>query len=210
MKKAKPVTCIIFPKENFAITAIPKAACTSIYIACIESLGGSTENIDVPRHPLLLERKVHPKIATEMKLNRVIFLRNPFARIVSLWENKIKDKGDGGRGTTNLKKLGYNIGASFEEFIIQLPKRFMYDLHTLPQHVYLQGLEWEHTHIFALENISRDWAHVQELYPKMGSLKKSNISTKHAWDTYYTPELKEKVYQIYKKDFQIWREVYES
>lgn len=136
------------------------------------------------------------------------FVRNPYARLVSEFHHC---------------KYGYSRFIrkaefeTFSDFVMILQKNFDYILkneqknHYLVSH-YLPQYKFTHNYkdllivdfIGKLENIQEDWNVVCKklmIENEITHSKKYASPFEYKYEEYYTPELKEIVYQLYEKDF---------
>lgn len=138
------------------------------------------------------------------------YVRNPYARLVS--EYFWKRKGGDVRFRLDCQQL------SFGEFVVALYKRFptIYQQphcevsHFLPQYDFVYNKEGEClVHVVGkledgLEStLRRVYKILGKPSPKPIRLKKSNTThgDRHPFEYYYTPQLKDLVYEMYKIDF---------
>lgn len=138
--------------------------------------------------------------------------RNPYDRLVSAYE--FLKQGDSGWEHSDL---------SFEELINHFYKQGLhfyrhYDVFFWPQHRFVTIKKIVLVDkVIKYETLDEEWPEVQQkimssvpprFSPLPPTLSVENASTNRIgnkdWESYYTPELKEKVYELYQRDFEIF------
>lgn len=117
----------------------------------------------------------------------VAFIRNPYDRLVSAWAYSIE------RNMNRLPK-------KFKTLVKHLDKH-IHKLHLQPQTDWLKTERNVTIILYHFETIGRDFADMQLRFGFAAVLKQGNASNHKHWATYYTPEMREKVYQHYLADF---------
>ncbi len=137
------------------------------------------------------------------------FVRNPYSRILSAYTDKIKRQAS---AKYVYKFNGVLVGISgknlsFEDFIkiiVKIPDRLL-DLHLKSYCGFIRENNLNMDFVGKLENFQEDWTFISTLFNLKDSdnLKVKNKTTKNIkLADYYTPELKEMVYEKYKEDFE--------
>jgi hypothetical protein len=150
------------------------------------------------------------KKSKELKNNSFIFtfVRNPYKRVLSTYLDKSKNQAmvdymyhyQGPLKKFNGKKVSFE---NFVKFLVEIPARKL-DVHLKP---YSEFTKWVPKLDFVgkLENFEKDWNFVAEKihFPKAKNIRIVNKNKNgYKLEDYYTPELKELVYQKYKEDFE--------
>ncbi len=133
------------------------------------------------------------------------FVRNPYDRFLSLYLDKVKNfnkDNDYIRGVCRNIVIKKNI--TFKEFaeLASLIPDECADPHFKSMTELIKESGLKPSFIGKIENFENDW----NILCKILGIKNEGLGmenkTKHKpWQEYYTPELKEKVYQRYKEDF---------
>ena len=142
------------------------------------------------------------------------FVRNPFSRLVSCFQNKFSYRDDGKSFIAikaMLKAEDFPSQArSFEDFVYQVSAIPGEDAngHFRPQHLPLDffiKLGGQFSFIGHYERLSEEFEEIRQKYGLL-SLEKRNTSTSKAshknWRDYYTPEIAKIVYEYYIQDFK--------
>lgn len=136
------------------------------------------------------------------------FVRNPYSRIVSCYTSIMENT----KEDTVLRGLGiYNI-PSFKEFVIAVSKKTDKELsnldpHTTPQHLYLyKNNELLVDHVGKLENLNEE---MNIIFKKIGfgqveEIPRLNKTSIGDWRDYYNDEIRDIVFERYKKDFELF------
>lgn len=142
----------------------------------------------------------------------IAFVRNPYERILSAYINKIKNC-----PKEEQNKRGIFLGLSkdfykemdFKEFLECIEHRHPKKLnpHFKPQFLFLvdKNNKIIPKFIGKVEKISDELNKLaKQLNVIMPEMEKKNKNKNYNLKHYYTPELKERVYKIYKKDFDLF------
>ncbi len=198
----KPIDSIvnnIFTKETVFLH-IPKTAGTSIM-----------RFFDLSKNKIDFMYYGHGKESDHIFPNKnafiFTFVRNPFDRLVSAWQYLRY----GGNNEINKAVCArYNLSnssfSSFVDMLVENKDNIMSDVHLRPQSFWFdrdRGIAIEF--IGRFENLEKDLLSVCERVGiKFNPLEFPHInSSNHSpWETFYTPELKKQVREIYKEDFE--------
>lgn len=207
-----PPTCYIFADRKLVYISVPKVACTAIKLTM-----GRAYQIQVADEMDIHEHKAwYYSLGKPPKGDYTIFsfVRNPYARLVSCYRDKVIDAGHKHAVThfENESKLyPYHIPANstFAEFvkiISKVPDRLA-DNHFKSQYAILAKRAKALPDIIGhLETIGQDWAKLADRYDFEPHLPHANVTASAAghghYSSYYTPELVDLVYQRYKLDFE--------
>jgi len=194
----------VYHKWRTVFIQVPKNASTSIHSA----LRNPTD--DTHEHQMYIDLLANndPEIMENYFAFGVV--RNPYDRFVSCYEYY--------RDPNN----SWNWEMSFEDLVNEFYERGKYfytteDIHWWPQARFLSVKKLVLVDkIIKYENLSLEWPEVVEEIAKMTppgfSLPSSNLYQENItgirngknWEDYYTPELKEKVYHLYERDFELF------
>lgn len=194
----------IYHKWNTVFVQVPKNASTAIHSALSNPTDQSHE------HELYIETLANND--PELMENYFSFgvVRNPYDRFVSCYEY-YRDP-----------EHSYGWSFSFEDVVNMMYERgkFFYtteEKHWWPQARYLAVKKIILVDkIIRFETIDEEWPGIIEEISKVTSssyslprnfITKSNVTgirENRNWEEYYTPELKEKVYWLYQRDFELF------
>ena len=135
------------------------------------------------------------------------FVRNPFDRLYSAY--KFLKKG----GMNNLDKLVFHTHLSefkdFEDFILNgLNKKIIYEItHLIPQYDYICDKNGRVLVDFVgrFEDLDNDIILLSKILKKNIKLSHHNYNKKLDYKEAYTDKMIDKVHQIYRKDFDIFK-----
>ena len=144
------------------------------------------------------------------------FVRNPYVRILSAYLDKIEDKQKRKQGVSQYEfvrkfilKNSSEKKLTFDGFVSYLEKGGLYkNAHWLPQLSILPVKKEKLSFIGKVENIKNDLPKVIDTLFGNGTFEEAKIkkegrtSSVNLVEKYYTKELAERVYKLYKKDFE--------
>lgn len=198
---------------------IPKVACTSLKKVMAELL-----NIDASKwvHHTTFPSVKKKNIDQYEKYYKFGFVRNPYNRLTSCYRNKILSRNRDDQNYINgvsIVLYQYNSffwekkfwpEMSFQDFVksvLQINDRRA-NPHFRSQHTFLTDSDGEIIldYVGKMENLSKEFDKVMEkIWTEGMSLPHKNKTTKKkTWQDYYTKDLAKKVYQRYKRDFELW------
>ena len=205
-----PPLIIVDEKQKWAHISIPKCACSSI------------------RRALEVHFKLEPVATWEMVHERSwpctktlgwlshrspdwftwAIIRNPFDRLVSVWQEKCCTPELKQRLGPQLQRLS---GQPFDVFckticesIHNIPENEILDTHVAPMaHSLLYNEKCIVNTIREMHELDGFWNVLQERYG-FPELKHLNVSIHKPSDSYYTPELRKLVEDAYCDDLKLW------
>ena len=194
----------VYHKWRTVFVQVPKNASTSIHYTLSNQTDVSHE------HELYIEviSNNDPELIESYFSFAVV--RNPYDRFISCYEY-FRDP-----------QHGWQWDFSFEELVNAFYDRGKYfytteDRHWWPQSRFIAVKKIPLVDkIIKYEDLDLEWPEIVEEISKMtppnfslpmGSLPKANVTdirNNRNWEDYYTPELKEKVYWLYERDFELF------
>ena len=197
---------VVIPELKLAFIIIPKCGNKSIKTMIVDQMGYG----DTREHLWGLKYAYLSNIPKDYL--KIALVRNPYGRIVSLYENKINGRSDLKR--KQLKKHGFKPNMSFRDYVYtikDLPSDYgdALDVHLKSQYYFLTvndqvavGKTIKH------EKLPEAWHDASTaclfrcgiMLPELPHLHKSG---KKDVKSYYTDDLAEIVYNRYKKDFKL-------
>ena len=145
-------------------------------------------------------------------LFKFTFVRNPYERVISAWASFGEVLNDNGKSIVPFPQFIETLSANnFEDLCQEVTEteQFQLEWQVLPMANHLcnaQG-ELELDYIGKQENLNEDWLYVAGLFglPKTPmSNVRHNASEHELYKNYYTVNLQNKVYNYYKKDFELF------
>ncbi len=190
---------IFSSREKIFFVHIPKNAGNSIRPLCRK------ENIKVLTHNIRRRNKrLLASYRGKNKIHSFCISRNPYDRLISAYYyllHKTSHKDD----IIDRDKFVAEF-SSFDDFIFNgLEKAAKEQLHFLPQVFWIlnQHGKPEVETVLRLENLQEDFdAFCKKMNLNKYDLKVTNTSKHKSWEEYYSPELKQKVSEIYSDDFE--------
>lgn len=225
-------TTFVSRRHSYIYVSIPKAACTKIkhLIASVE--GGKLDTEATPymretRMTMLVHHRRHLDVPTVLDLNAdeigefvsgtseffvFALVRNPFSRLVSTFENKVRLHEPGFHkagqlwGATN---AGDDVRAGFAAFVREgcdYFKNRLGDHHFVEQHRLLMPDLVPYSRIFRIEQFGEFeeafFAHLRRKgYTGPLGFSDRNRSHRPNWRHYYDQETARRVAEMYKNDF---------
>lgn len=195
-----------YKKLELIFIIVPKTANSSINSVILKKLWIDTKNNKyLEIHKKRREFRISKKEAILDKYSyKFSFVRNPFDRIVSCYENKIIKEDH------RMQKWYFWLlykGMSFKDFVKSINKipDFLSDLHFRSQYSIIYN-KWKKivNYIWLFENIEQDFNYIRKKYKfeKLPTINKS-LNKKYRGD-YYDQETINIIYKRYKKDFETW------
>jgi len=174
-----------YENENYIYVPIPKCGSTTM---------NKRLNLKSPFYPRIdiMDLKNKNKF-------KFTFVRNPYARLLSCWNGKIKNR----LGSQITKMEGFNYDMSFNEFVrkVYLTPDYLCDQHFAPITTIVEDLSFDF--IGKLENFEEDYVKLQKKINLPNATQKlamTNVGKKY--ESYFTTELYELVNEKYDKDFK--------
>lgn len=202
---------LVFEDRQLAFLVLSKNACTSIKRALGERCG-----IDAPDIHAAPGWKPHKRwgvlSGAERTYDSFAFVRNPFARLVSCYRDKILwEPGDPvyPRPYYDIAPYTLPVNSSFAEFVARIdriPDRLA-DRHFKSQSAQLyQGRERLVRFVGRMEHLAEDWRAVATKHDLPPTLQRAHTTREkgpHAdWRDYYDRALVDAVYTRYHDDFE--------
>lgn len=195
----------VYHKWNTIFVQVPKNASESIH----DAIRNPSDDSHDHRTMIDILNSNDPELTDNYFSFGVV--RNPYDRFVSCYEYMKQNS-------------GYLWNPDFGTFIEDLTRRgpFFYvqeDIIWWPQHRFLTIKNIVLVdRIIKFENLEKEWPEIVKEIDKRTPvgftrppvhLRRMNVTSPHRklhdhWEEYYTSELKEKVYNLYKKDFRMF------
>ena len=210
---ACPSVFFLQKEKKIAYLQIPKVANTSIISCIFKADGKNYEDIHIKLIPqrknITILLKEFYKSIEFSEYFKFTFVRNPFTRLVSCYENKYHtDKALLGDTRYFLYYDTYLFGmlkedrgfANFVHKVTKIPV-VLADLHFYPQYNYIYDRSGNKCVdlIGRMEIIDDDWDAIKEKY-KLDTLPHINQTKSMNWMDYYDRTTAELVYKYYEKD----------
>jgi len=219
----------VLPTQRVIYVVVPKAASTRIRktLSAIDRRYSRRSHPErwgefrVPREPRTIGMRAFYQLATSPTTLRFSFVRNPYARMVSLWADLVRDKplvvGSGnvidsylsqraqidetlpaGAGET----LSFETFATFAEAVASI--RLHPNLQLQSDLLSMPGIALDH--IGRIESFNTD---ILPVFDHVGATEQMrrdavvpmNQSRHRHWSDYYTQELADRIYRVYERDF---------
>lgn len=195
-----PVEYFIFDQQQLVYISVPKVACTSIKIAL---MGHADHRNDEYAHYMQVHQDLkslhYPRLpARARSYFKFAFVRNPFDRLVSFYEDKVcrpvQHNGryhfDSAYNTRLIRTLfgtSFTPNMAFTDFVRLVARvpDWLADAHFKSQYSMLyRGKRKIPDFIGHFETLDRDWATLTKQYgiPPLG---RKNATTARDWRTYY-------------------------
>lgn len=182
-------------KHNCIFIHIPKTAGTAV-ASCI------MDDVSRDHFPQYVYQQANREFFK--KAFKFAFVRNPWDRAVSMY-SYLKTKGVKGEVDKYFNNLFNNEIDSFEKFISYL-EEFGIDNFTLfqPQSFYLLDYKNEIAVDFVgrVESIDADFSYIKRQLSLNANLEQKNKSMRNNYTEYYTPELINRLADLYWKDIK--------
>ncbi len=221
---------IVSEKYRFVYCFIPKVACTSIKTAIAPLFGIDTTGMEIPRKNQIRRYIIHEVFyrsehqITKKQLIEGLdgpysgffkfgFVRNPWARLVSCYSDKIIGEGFVKGGFVGMGEKGISTfyrNMPFDEFVeaVYATPDVKADIHFRSQH-------WNMCHrrgayiadyIGRFENLAEDFSHVEEqigVKLELPHMLHSRKDERH-YTRYYTNKLRDLVGERYRTDVELF------
>ncbi len=210
-----PPEYFVVDEKKFIYIPVPKVACTSIKVSLFGGqIHASNGNNSMDIHHETAKLVKYSLDPFQKKYYKVAFVRNPFKRIVSCYEDKVKTKiQHNGRyhfsskyNNVLIKKIfgnHFNHKMSFMQFVQLVSKipDWLSDAHFKSQHSILFAKKnCDPDFIGKIENLTRDWPVIANKY-NFAKLPHSNKTSTNNWIHYYSNKKAiELVAKRYQKD----------
>lgn len=211
-----PVDYFVFDQRRLVYISIPKVACTSIKIALMgEAVHAVNEYSTYMNIHHDVNRRQERRLPAEARdYFKFAFVRNPFDRLVSFYEDKVcKLKQHNGRyyfdSSYNNKLIKTLFGASFSSdmsfadfvhLVSRIPE-WLADSHFKSQYAMLFRFGRQIPDFIGhFETLEQDW-HTLSQERGLPALTKKNVSTLRDWRTYYSDKaVVQRVARRYHRD----------
>ncbi len=207
-------------KNKYVYVETAKVACSTIKLTLqrleIEDKTFSRERFDDVHNrvysPLLRPQQVpnFETMLTEDDYFRFCFVRNPYTRILSAYLDKIKGNSRKEKSfilsQLGLNQRNLNVDISFERFISALEEQPISVMNNHWRHQYYSTFQRNIQYHFVgrFEEFSKDFSYVMH---RLGATDFYKTESRHATNSsssflkYYNDDLMERVYRLYKIDF---------
>ena len=188
---------ILIPEYKVAYCYHSKAACTSIVASLSEATGRNT----VVPHKAFQGHRLSMidfwKMSIPEDYFTFTFVRNPFDRLVSCYEDRVIRKK--GRGFPR----EFNSKMSFRDFILGVQIIFPGNAHIHPYWNWMidcKGMLFP-DFVGSVETMDEDWDKLRKVCPiKLPDLRMLNKTNHKNYKSYYTPKTREIVTRLYSDD----------
>ena len=214
-----PTDYYILDDKHLVYISIPKVACTSIKLALMGNTFGKSVQVDRMSIHHLSRQYLHHRLSGQQKgYYRFAFVRNPFDRLISCYEDKVRrNRQHSGRYhfDTNYNKILIRqfFGGSFHpemtftkfvELVAKIPD-FLSDNHFRSQYSMLYRKDVKLVdYIGKFEDLQHDWNILSEKFGLL-PLDIANPSARHTISDYYqSKQLVELVARRYWKDIELF------
>lgn len=214
---------IVLEKYKFIYFPIPKVACSTLKKVCADLLHMEINGSDINEHihyqhfPCIKKYKINKFYNDYFKF---CFVRNPWARLVSCYLNKIYVEPNINHINTKFVTFGNNskyfkMGMSFDEFVYavcRVPDEKS-DSHFVSQYMYITDNEGNLLvdYIGKIESFHHDFKYICN---KIG-LKFEDLNVPHLmkskqvdYRSYYSETTKEMIRQRYSKDIEFFQYIF--
>jgi hypothetical protein len=218
----------LLPGHKLLYVVVPKAASTRIRRTLAQVDGRYVLSLKPSRRfrfrgpsgPRSMTKSTFYRFATDPRTLRFSFVRNPYARAVSCWSDKFRDKplvpGDPFTDVYLSRRLeidtslpaGADRSLSFADFVVFLAAvaRGRLDIHFQTQADILSMPGIRLDFVGKVESFARDFARVLDHLRASDALRREavmpiNESHHDHWADYYTPEIADRLYGAYECDF---------
>ncbi len=205
-------------KSKYCYFRIPKCANSTIVsslafhdenIEYIESNNKRNEAHEIKKQFDRIPTKEIPNIEEYIQdLFLFTFVRNPYTRLLSCYFDKIKENSFDNKYIRILTKKDKFGKMKFEDFIFYLENGGLYkNPHWVPQHKMISVDVEKLDFIGKTERIEEDLKQIcLKLFGEYKGLKLANIGkNSHKYNGMYNEDLKNRVYNLYKKDFKLFK-----
>ncbi len=202
MSASKP--WVYFKEYNICLAFMPKVANSSMKMAFaklynIEPFASQKDQIGIHGCKFFHERMIDIREASMINSTaNIMFVRNPYDRLVSCWQSKLIDKVP----NAGLVRQGFTRDMTFEDFIklvCKIPDDIA-NVHFKSQMCFWLGPK---TTILRFENIDDDWEIVRNKIVGLPPLPHFGSSEHNHYREYYNPELIKLVQQRFKYDLEV-------
>ena len=222
--KEKMPRAVLLEKYKAIYVPIPKVACTSLLITCAELLDMGDSNTYLTNDSIHRTyfpcarppRRSASKDSLFFKRNyegyfKFAFVRNPWARLVSCYRNKIDSPSLEWLRNNSSTRAVFDKDISFDTFaraIAEVPDESA-EKHFRSQYTFLTDTHGELVTSFIgkFESMDMDLSHV---FAHLGLANRKILhamkssSNKESYRTYYSDELKDIIHDRYAKDIKLF------
>ena len=201
---------IVLKKYKLVIFCIPKVASTSIKATILNSLGVKYKEKNIHRLHRYKELHMSEIYTVYKKYNdffKAAIVRNPFDRLVSCYEDKIKNRYYFKR--EKFYEIGFKHEMTFNEFIVQVCKNPFASNHfgfQLPMISF--GNEELADYVGKFESLNETWETIKKYSAEKSCLKIVDLKhlnqskTKKHYSKYYNGKTKRMVGNTFKMDLK--------
>lgn len=198
---------IFLPDQNICYIRNPKAASTALVYAMLSARYPELEDVALSPEKINFLADANLEGQVPSSQSKAVFftvVRNPFARIVSVYREFFKRKHDHFIYADYLFGI-LNKDDSFEQFVntLQMIPDRLKDQHLKPQHTLLTFYERKGVGVKILKLEEPET--IRKFLSAYGlTLKAINRSDAYDYRTYFDKNTLERVYQLYQKDINLF------